>query len=64
VGGGGGAVAGSSSSKFSTAGKWPLMTRAHLAQAVICTALLEKDEDCGVDNIYRSIVALACKFHR
>lgn len=36
------------SSKFNSASRWPLMTRAHLAQAMICAALLEKEETATV----------------
>jgi len=43
-----GSTAAGASSKFNSTGRWPLMTRAHLAQAVICAALLEKEENATV----------------
>ena len=42
------AGAATTSSKFNSSGRWPLMTRAHLAQAVIFAALLEKEENATV----------------
>jgi hypothetical protein len=38
----------SSSSAAAAAGKWPLMTRAHLAQAVVSVALAEKEDGTSV----------------
>ena len=37
-----------SSTNTVAAGKWPLMTRAHLAQALISVALAEKEDDATV----------------
>ena len=37
-----------SSANTVAAGKWPLMTRAHLAQALISVALAEKEDDATV----------------
>ena len=41
-------VNGKSNNNSSAGGKWPLMTRAHLAQAVVCIALTEKADDSTV----------------
>lgn len=54
---------GSVPSGSTAGGKWPLMTRAHLAQALLCAALLEKAEDCSVSSIECHLRPFLCHLH-
>jgi hypothetical protein len=49
---------GASSGPSRAAGKWPLMTRSHLAQALVCVSLKEKDANLTVCLIGLFVISL------